>query len=299
MDILDRTPVPPTLPPGIYHDDPPEMRCAWDCPRISDIVAVAQGYSLAYVRYWMLHRKPSTPAMQSGTLLHMAVLEHHRWATEIGDAPINPKTGKPYGQDTKAYAEALEEWRATFPHGQLLTPDQKAEIERWRDAIYRCPQAQDLMSTTPFEWRECTMVWQDPTTGLTLRVRLDSYSPEFQAPWDIKTSAGKMAKSGLIPSELQRTIDEHGYDLQDVLYCSALQELGIPATAFWFVFLDKDNANEVVCRRLSEDYRDMAYRDMVAALAQLAEAYATNHWPSYSNTIDWIEPRRWRRRTLA
>jgi len=282
----------PNALPGIYAEMPPEARCAWDCPGLGGITLLAQGHSLRRVRHNMLHRTPETPALIDGTLLHMAVIEPHAWATEMGDAPVNPKTDKPFGSDTKAYHDALGEWKQLHPHGRLLTPDDRARIETWRDAVYRCPEAQELLSATPYEWREYWMVWEEPTTGMKMRMRGDGYAPQLGVPWDLKTT------NSLLAADLQRTIDEHGYDIQDALTVLALEDMGHTAEEMRFVFLDKGNANEVVVKAITEEWREMAYADAVRALSRFREAYATGEWPTYPSTRH-IEPRRFRKRALA
>lgn len=77
-----------------------------------------------------LYRTPDSPAFQIGRIVHMAVLEPDRFAEQVTSAgPINPKTGSPYGRDTKAWAE----WQALNP-GIIV-------VDKWVHlAIDRMPQ---------------------------------------------------------------------------------------------------------------------------------------------------------------
>jgi len=58
-----------------------------------------------------------------------------------GDRPINPKTGKPFGTETKAYAE----WRATVEQ-EILTEEEGLDIINMAASVHAHDAAADLLS---------------------------------------------------------------------------------------------------------------------------------------------------------
>lgn len=56
--------------------------------------------------------KFSSPSLKFGTLAHRLVLEPEKFTEQaVGHGPINEKTGQPYGQETKVFAQ----WQAENP----------------------------------------------------------------------------------------------------------------------------------------------------------------------------------------
>jgi len=292
--MTQRKLIEPNLAPGIYREDevPESAKTAWDCPRLEDIKLVAQGYSMEHVRNNMLTKKKQTDAMWEGQMIHMVILEPEKFDCIMGELPINQKTMKPYGRDTKTVEEAVEAWRSQFPEGDLLSPEDKSKFLKYREVFHGNPEAMELLEASPKEWREFWVIWEEPNTGLTVRIRLDAYAPDFRhgSIWDIKSIADAH------PDAIAKAVDEKGYDIQDVTYEAALEDMGIPVSNFFFVFLSKDPTPEVVRRRLSEQDRESARSDMMWAMSKMADCYRTGEWPGYTSDNDIIQMRKFRKR---
>ena len=70
-----------------------------------------------------------TEAMALGSAVHMLALEPERFEQEydIHEGPINPKTGRSYGRDTKAF----EEWLAAVdPSSKWIMRDEFDEVKK-------------------------------------------------------------------------------------------------------------------------------------------------------------------------
>lgn len=74
----------------------------------------------------------SSRALNFGTAFHAAILEPHLYANLISAGPINDKTGKPYGRDSKVFSE----WEASNP-GKLVLDG--AELDTITTMIARMP----------------------------------------------------------------------------------------------------------------------------------------------------------------
>ena len=83
-----------------------------------------------YARWAQLHPelKQSTPAMIEGTIYHDLMESYTNYGNDsmfpwiaFDKPPINPRTGKPFGEDSKVYLEALAEFRDDNP-GKFIGP---------------------------------------------------------------------------------------------------------------------------------------------------------------------------------
>lgn len=90
--------------------------------------------------------KKDTDALTIGTLVHMVALEpESSWQEKfaVADIPINPKTEKPYGKDTKKGAEAWSEAASAHPGRIIVTP------ETFREYMEVCKDLQRALQANP------------------------------------------------------------------------------------------------------------------------------------------------------
>lgn len=126
-----------------------------------------------------------TPAMQEGSLAHMAILEPERFEMCVRTTgPINPRTGDPYGRDTKAFAD----WQASHPDWVAVPP--------WLGrAIQRMPgEVRELLSGPGMP----EVVAQATVGGLPVKCRCDRLNPglivELKTINDIRNMERDVAK---------------------------------------------------------------------------------------------------------
>ena len=89
-------------------------------------------------------QRPETREMFLGTAAHMLILQgefDYMAAYTVADGPVNPKTGRPFGTETKAYAD----WLATQTGPILTTAEDKQMIRAMADAI----RANDIRTGGP------------------------------------------------------------------------------------------------------------------------------------------------------
>lgn len=242
--------------------------------------------SPAHYRYAEEHREPPTEAMLLGTALHVRVLEPAEFDKRymICDGPINPKTGKPFGDDTKAW----EAWRIGIP--PVIEVLSEADGERLRamaEKILYHDAARGLLEL-PAE-NEVSLFWD--LDGIACKGRLDRLISGRQIV-DIKTCQNAKRTA------FERTCIERGYYLQMAFYRDALvlqrdaADRGIDPLRPILIAAEKEPPFEVAVHQLSDaalDYGREQYRE---ALRRLAACERSGRWPGYEG-ISEINPPKW------
>ncbi len=124
-----------------------------------------------------------SPAFLVGRALHCLAIEgraeyDRRYMT---GGPVNPKTGSPYGADTKAFRE----WAAAQER-EVLSADQAALVEQMADAVASHDVASRWLSTHGGGVGEC--VARRPLGGVSCQIRIDCLHPRYGII-DLKTTA--------------------------------------------------------------------------------------------------------------
>ncbi|MFW5829720.1 MAG: PD-(D/E)XK nuclease-like domain-containing protein [Planctomycetota bacterium] len=215
-----------------------------------------------------LVHEPERAAFLIGRAVHCRVLEGTdafagRFA--IG-GPINPKTGKPYGQDTKAYAE----W-ATALGKPAISQDTTNLAEQLAGAVDAHPAARALLDTGRAEGVVRTRFHDLPCQG-----RLDWVHPEL----------------GLVDLKTIDDLDwfEHqarsfGYAHQLAFYRDLLRQVSGIAVQVHVIAVEKKPCYRVGVWRFSEQVLDQASRENRAAMQRLKICRRQDRWPTgYEDT---------------
>ena len=135
--------------------------------------------------------KETTDAMRQGTQFHELVLE----GDEVFNAnnalwtpPVNEKTGKQYGAETKAYAEARAEWEKANPGKTAYTPEEWDLFARMRDAIISHPAAGGILFPEEAETASELKFRGEYAPGWAVKGSIDRYDAEIGII-DLKTCA--------------------------------------------------------------------------------------------------------------
>lgn len=141
-----------------------------------------------------------TEAFQMGRAVHTLTLEGaDAFDAEyiVADGPINPKTDKPYGRETKAY----KEW-AEVQTRPVICSEDHALMMKFSDAVHAHPIAADILSAG-FAEATVRAVWH----GEPVQSRLDWFDPERGIIADLKTCAD---------------VDRFPYDVRDFGYITQM-----------------------------------------------------------------------------
>jgi hypothetical protein len=207
--------------------------------------------------------EPERPAFVIGRAVHCRVLEgldelNGRFA--IG-GPVNPKTGKAYGVDTKAYAQ----WAATV-NKPAISKDTADLCEALAGAVSAHEEASKLLADGMAEG-----VVRTTYCGLPCQGRLDWVHPEL----------------GLVDLKTIDDLDwfEHqartfGYGHQLAFYRDLLAAVSGCTVQVHVIAVEKKAGHRVGVWRFSEQLLDAAGRENRAAIERLKVCRQQDRWPT-------------------
>lgn len=155
--------------------------------------------------YWykrnVAEKKAEAPSFFLGRAVHQYILEGEEVFNEhyITGGPINERTGKPYGTETKKYAEWLAEQEAEGKEGISDTDFQTAQV---CSANVRAHKVARVLLEKGFG--EATV--RAGYMHVPCQIRMDWFNPEL----------------GLVDLKTCRNIDRFSYDFKDFLYANQM-----------------------------------------------------------------------------
>ena len=197
-------------------------------------------------------------AMDIGTALHTIVLEgdeayNARYMRSEG--PINDKTGKPYGTQTKAY----KDWRESLdPSIELITPADHALVMAMLDSVADHTEAARLLADGTPEGVVRTEIEDEP-----VQVRIDWYNHTVPCMVDLKTTA-----------DLDQFTDQFRdlrYDIQAAWYGIVFRAVHGFTPAFRYIAVEKKAPHRVGVFRLAQPVIDIAADECMAVLRSMGE----------------------------
>lgn len=140
-----------------------------------------------------------TAAFQMGRAVHVLILERERFNHEylVADGPVNPKTGNPYGRETRAFKEWAE--AQTMP---VVPTADHALMLKLAEAVHAHHAAADILKAG-FAEATVRATWD----GEPVQARLDWFDPERGILADLKTCAD---------------VDRFPFDVRDFGYVTQL-----------------------------------------------------------------------------
>ncbi len=199
-----------------------------------------------------------------GSAAHKLILEGNiafDTAYTVANGPVNPKTGQPYGKQSKAYAE----WEAT-QEKPIISFEEKEWLEKLRFAVQSNPEAEKLLAQGRAEG-----VVRATIDYMPCQIRIDWFSPEFGIV-DLKTAADL----DWFDSDLKR----YGYILQLAFYRMVLREAtGVDAPVS-IIAVEKDEPYRAGVWFINQDVLDQAERINRSAMGRLFNCLQTGNWPT-------------------
>lgn len=198
-----------------------------------------------------------------GRAVHCRVLEGKDVFTErfaVG-GPINPKTGRPFGPDTKAFAE----WAAT-QHRPVVSEDTAALCERLTEAVHAHEEALALLAQGQPEG-----VLRTVLSGMPAQARLDWFHPT-RGLVDLKT----IDNLDWFETESR----SFGYAHQMAFYRALITAVCGEVVPVHLIAVEKREPYRVGVWRLSEGVLNAAARDNAAAIERLGLCRREDHWPT-------------------
>lgn len=208
--------------------------------------------------------KPS-PAYELGRAAHKMILEGQAAYFEtytVGDGPANPKTGKPYGQESQKW----QEWAASLP-GAVIGKAEHEAVCAMAASVIEHPAAGPLITAGKPE-----MVALAEVEGVPCQCRVDWLRDDGLIV-DLKTCAD-------INQFERDALWKYGYARQLAFYWLTLEAAGVKPKGAHIVAVDKGPLHLCgvwkVAAALLEREKDEARRQ----LRRFKECQENNQWPT-------------------
>ncbi|GII98362.1 PDDEXK-like uncharacterized protein DUF3799 [Sediminihabitans luteus] len=184
---------------------------------------------------------------------------------------------------TKAAQEARDAARAAGLVPMLVADHARARVAA--DAVLAHPDAGRLLTGG---MPEVSVLWDDPTTGVRCRGRLDYWHEGAHVVVDLKTTARSAAPRGI-----DRLAQSLGWHTQAAHYRAGVEHLTGRAPRFLHVVVEVDAPHLVSVVELDADYLAIGAADVRHAIDTYAHCAESGEWPGYAPGVHQIAPPRW------
>lgn len=213
-----------------------------------------------------LYQEPDRAEFAFGRAAHKLILEGidaFNDAYTVSDGPINERTGKAYGRDTKAYSD----WLATQA-GEVVTTAEFAEMDAMRKSVMQHPEISRKL-LLPGGVAEGVVRAQ--VGGLDCQIRMDYFHPDVGIV-DLKTCRDIRF--------FEYDMLNFGYAFNMAFYRRVLQERCGQTFPVHMIAVDKTDFHVAGYWLIPSAELDIAERLNDAALRRLAECRRTGVWPT-------------------
>ena len=267
---------------GIYEDIDFAEYLNWDATNNSSL-----GSLLRSPAHYKCRKESdnhtSSEALGFGSWCHTGKLEPIRIAEryvvmpafedELRDEFKNPKASNKYKEKVQQFAE--------------VNAGKEIVSQEWFDKLLGITKSlanneravEYFSGTGPVE---VSIVWDDPTTGIRCKGRIDKINDENPKIVDLKTTEDA--------SDFSKSIARWHYDRQAAFYIDGLSILTGKSYKFCIVAVEKEPPFAVRSAPLSEACVANGRRQYRRCLDLLAECRTTESWPSYDDPDEWDLP---------
>lgn len=268
------------IDPGIYHDIPIDeyhRSNEWaDMLNASALKKLKNRTPRHFMASKTAPQEPPTPAMQLGSLIHLAVLEPSRFAAST---IIQPEEG--IDRRTKAGKEAWAEFEASANGKQIITAEQAAICAGVLDSLHSgCHQTALNLLTNGVP--EVSVVWNDPSTEERCKCRPD-YLRDDHIIVEVKTTSG-----GADWPTFRRVCGNLDYDLAAAWYMGGAKEATGHKHEYIFIVIETFDPYEIAVYMPDDIFFDNGRVKVREALDKYVQAKASNVWAGYPDEIQLV-----------
>ena len=225
-------------------------------------------------------KSEETDAMRLGSAVHMLALEPESFDSEyrIEAGPINASTGKPYGRDTKKFADWLAEVESNDKR-KLILQDEFSESLEIAKAFQSHPYLLSVMASGAEKIYErgyemsYLVEGQDP---IRLKCKPDCVMPSFGLIIDLKTTSDPH------PDAWRWSAEDYGYHRQAAIYLQAMEAYYGKPFRFFFGVVRSKAPYEVGVYELDDDSISRGWNQVEDLIAEYAKRKREDNWRS-----DW------------
>jgi len=216
------------------------------------------------------NKRESSKQQDLGTALHTYFLEPKVWSDIYRVADAHDKRTVA----GKAVAAEIKKLEAEL--GCIFLS--QAEYDKVRfagDALDAHPFIKDIKPTLKCE---SSMFWRDLSTGVACKGRLDSYSDDYCAIFDVKTT--KSAKY------FSQSVADYSYHRQAAFYLDGLfQTTGKSWSTFTWLTVEMDAPHLCAVYTASDEMIKRGRDEYQALLQRYKRCHTMNNWPGLSTEI--------------
>ena len=241
-----------------------------------DRLAISPEHYQAY----LLERREETPAMKTGTAVHMAVLEPELFKktyVHFYDAEICESIGGAKPRATNKYKEWKAEFEAEFAGRILLDSTEYREVTDISKSVLSRPVPLKILSAAgAFEH---SFFWDDPETGVACRCRPDFLRNDGYII-DLKTTEDAS------PRGFEKSAEKFRYWVQAAFYKQGVEAvLNIDVKGFVFIAVEKKPPYAVACYTADEAMIAAGIEEVRRCLAIYKACDEADEWPGYPDEI--------------
>ena len=212
------------------------------------------------------YQEPERSEYAFGSAAHKLILEGieaFEAAYTVSDGPVNERTGKNYGKDTKAYQDWL-----SMQTGEIITTADFNEITKMAQSITRHPEIPEKI-LRPGGIAEGVV--RAEIEGVKCQIRMDYFHPDVGII-DLKTCRDI--------SFFDYDMRNYGYAFQMAFYRAVLKEVSGINFPVYVVAIDKTDFHVCGYWHIPAAELDVAERINGAGIRRLKECRESGIWPT-------------------
>lgn len=208
-----------------------------------------------FFKFMLDNPQPQTEAMRFGSLFHDLMVGFSQvkgeipedlveksvnYHTVVFDPPINDKTGKPYGVGTKAYNEALEEIKETYPFTEIVGRQEQETLQGMlHSVLFGCGSTSQQVRKL-LKWGKPEVSHFIEYEGCKFKWRPDLETGKKIIDW--KT----VVTNDLSEKSINSIISRYGYDISAAHYLFFEHERSGVWKTFYWLFVSKEPPYDAV-----------------------------------------------------
>lgn len=262
------------MQPGIHHDLHPLAYHADEARSSSDLRY--EWPTPSHFLEWLTSRKkkPETPAMRLGSLIHVAVLEPDRFDREC---VVEPDYGEIYGKHKNGHLTAegkaaRAEFQSEHFGATLVDAEDKFRMVGMAMSIRAHTGAAKLIHCKGAN--EVSICWDDPETGIRCRGRIDKHSTGL-ALLDLKSCRSAHRRF------FQTDASKRGYHAQAAMYEKGWSILTGEHEIYTLVAVESEPPFGVIVYTYGPDDIQEGWKVIRKNLRTIADCTASGKWPGY------------------
>lgn len=245
--------------------------------------SMLEGFSRtpAHAREAMLRPHESSVAQALGHAFHVCLLEPERFDLEY---VVPPK----FDRRTKVGKLGWADWELHHPHALLIDQDEAALFRRMRDSVLSHTTARELLTGAGAS--EFSIIWQDETTGLLCKGRIDRVGAlgGYSFIVDVKTTRNASEKA------FSKDVASYGYHRQLALYREGLTTLRPgPSRRGAIIAVEKEAPFCAAVHEIDERALEQGWRESLAHLEAFKRCKETGVWPGYDDGLGLMDLPPW------